>query len=67
MVNEVAEQLDSPAKNNIERVVYAASAEQFPVFAWLALIFIILDIFMLDRKIGWLKKINFFSKQNKKL
>ncbi|MCM1093849.1 MAG: VWA domain-containing protein [Bacteroides sp.] len=67
VVNDVAEQLDTLAKSNIERVVYAASAEQFPVFAWLALVFIILDIFMLDRKVGWLKKINFFSKQTKKL
>lgn len=65
VVNDVAEQLDTLAKTNIERVVYAASAEQFPVFAWLALIFIVLDIFMLDRKVGWLKKINFFSKQTK--
>lgn len=65
VVNDVVEQLDTLAKTNIERVVYAASAEQFPVFAWLALIFIVLDIFMLDRKVGWLKKINFFSKQTK--
>ena len=39
-----------------------ASAEQFPVFAWIALVFLILDIFVLERKFGWLKKINFFSK-----
>lgn len=67
VVSDVAEQLDTLAKSNIERVIYSASAEQFPVFAWLALIFIILDIFMLDRKVGWLKKINFFSKQTKRL
>ena len=36
--------------------------EQFPVFAWIALIFLILDIFILDSKNALLKKINFFSK-----
>lgn len=62
VVKDVAEQLDTLAKSNLEKVVYSASAEQFPVFGWIALVFLILDIFMLDRKVGWLKKINFFSK-----
>ena len=62
VVKDVAEQLDTLAKSDLEKVVYSASAEQFPVFGWLALIFLILDVFILDRKIGWLKKINFFSK-----
>ncbi len=62
VVNDVAEQLDTLAKSSLEKVVYSASAEQFPVFGWIALTFLILDTFMLDRKVGWLKKINFFSK-----
>jgi Ca-activated chloride channel family protein len=62
VIKDVSEQLDTLAKSDLERVTYSASAEQFPVFGWLALIFLILDIFMLDRKVGWLKKINFFSK-----
>ncbi len=63
VVKDVADQLDTLAKSDLEKVVYSASAEQFPVFAWLALIIIVADIFLLDRKIGWLKKINFFSKK----
>ncbi len=63
VVNDIQEQLDTLAKSSLEKVVYAASAEQFPVFGWIALAFLIIDIFMLDRKVGWLKKINFFSKK----
>lgn len=54
--------LDSVDKTEFKRVQYKASAEQFPTFAWLALILLVADIFILDRKIGWLKKINFFTK-----
>ena len=62
VVKDIDEQLDTLAKSDLEKVIYSASAEQFPVFGWLALALVILDIFMLDRKVGWLKKINFFSK-----
>lgn len=61
-VKELTEQLDKLQKSEIKHVKYKASAEQFPVFAWIALIFLIIDITVLDRKIGWLKKYNFFSK-----
>ena len=44
---------------------YTAGAEQFPIFAWIALLFLLLDIFVLDRKNTWLSKINFFSKKQK--
>ena len=62
VVKDIDEQLDTLAKSDLEKVIYSASAEQFPVFGWLALALLVLDIFMLDRKVGWLKKINFFSK-----
>lgn len=61
-VLDVDAQLKALATSDLERVVYTQSAEQFPLFAWIALIFLIVDIFILDRKIGWLKRINFFSK-----
>ncbi len=62
VVKEVSDQLDTLSKSTLEKVAYAASAEQFPVFAWLALLFLLADTFIPERKIGWLKKINFFSK-----
>ncbi|MDD7406068.1 MAG: VWA domain-containing protein [Bacteroidales bacterium] len=64
-VSQIDEQLKAIAKADIERIVYSKHDEQFPVFAWLALVFLIIDIFVLDRKISWLKNINFFSKNEK--
>ena len=60
--NTLEEALSSADKPEFKRVQYMASAEQFPTFAWFALLFLVIDIFVLDRKIGWLKDINFFSK-----
>lgn len=54
--------LDQIDKANLGSVKYKASAERFYIFLWIAFAFIIIDIFVLDRKIGWLSKINFFSK-----
>lgn len=62
-LDRLVKQLDTLQKSEFKRVTYQAGAEQFPTFAWIALIFLIIDIFVLDRKIGWLKNINFFSKQ----
>ncbi|MDE6288205.1 MAG: hypothetical protein K2M00_05425, partial [Muribaculaceae bacterium] len=56
-------QLDKLQKSQFKNVKYSAGAEQFPVFAWIALIFLVLDIFVLDRRNNWLSKINFFSKK----
>lgn len=56
-------QLDKLQKSQFKNVKYTAGAEQFPVFAWIALIFLVIDIFVLDRRNNWLSKINFFSKK----
>lgn len=61
-LDQLVEKLDQLEKSEFKTVSYKSSAEQFPTFAWLALILLIIDIFVLDRKIGWLKNINFFSK-----
>ncbi len=53
-VSDIDNQLETLAKSDLERVVYSSSAEQFPVFAWIALVILIIDIFILDRKISWL-------------
>ena len=60
VVKDVDEQLKTLATSSLEKVTYKASAEQFPVFAWLALAFLIADMLLPERKIGWLKKFNFF-------
>lgn len=50
------------SKSNIKKTVFSPNDEQFPVFAWIALFLLVLDIFILDKKISWLKDVNFFSK-----
>ncbi len=61
-ISELETQLDTLEKTNLERVVYSSSAEQFPVFVWIALILLVIDWFILDGKNAFLKKITFFSK-----
>lgn len=59
--NVLVDHLDEMEKTDFGAVKYKASAEQFPWFAWIAFAFIIVDILILNRKNGWLQKINFFS------
>jgi len=61
-VDTLVEQLDRIKKSDLQHISYKASAEQFPVFVWIALILLVIDVCVLPRKIGWLKKITFFSK-----
>lgn len=60
---ELDKQLDTLKKSAFESSLYALHDELFPVFALFAILFIVLDIFILDRKIGWLDKITFFKKE----
>lgn len=53
--------LDTLAKSDFMRTTLSPRAEQFPVFAWLALIFMIIEAITVSRKISWLRKINFFT------
>lgn len=62
-LNELDKQLSTLKKSKFESSVYALHDELFPIFAWLALAVLIVDIFVLDRKIGWLDKITFFKKE----
>ena len=64
-LNELDRQLDTLKKAKFESSTYALHDELFPIFGWLALAFLVLDIFILDRKIGWLDKITFFKKETK--
>lgn len=56
------ESLDNLKKSEFEKVTYKMSAEQFPLFAWIALIFLILDAIVLERKTALLKGVNFFTR-----
>ena len=48
-------------KADIESKVYSQYDEQFQGLAWIALLLLIVDVFIIDRKNSWLKKITFFS------
>ena len=61
-LNVLDARLKELSKSNISKNFFSPNDEQFPVFAWVALALLICDIFVLDRKISWLKNINFFSK-----
>ncbi|MDE7125070.1 MAG: hypothetical protein K2O12_01115, partial [Muribaculaceae bacterium] len=61
-LDNLVKQLRGLGDTPLKSVKYSSTAEQFPTFAWIALFFLIIDIFVLDRKIGWLNKINFFTK-----
>ena len=64
-LNVIEEKLQTLGKSDIEKMVFSKHDEQFPVFAWIALFLLIADIFILDRKISWLKNINFFTHDDK--
>jgi Ca-activated chloride channel family protein len=62
-LSNLTDQLDKIKKSDLQHVSYKASAEQFPLFIWIALILLFIDAFILPTKIGWLKKFTFFSRQ----
>lgn len=64
-LNELEKQLDTVKKTALESTLLAIHDELFHIFVWIALVLIIMDIFLLDRKISWLDRITFFRKENK--
>jgi Ca-activated chloride channel family protein len=65
-LDKLSDELSKLGKTELKSVKYKTSAEQFPVFAWLALILLVADLLVIERKISWLKNVNFFSKTPKK-
>lgn len=65
-LNQLSDQLDKLQKSEFASVKYTAGAEQFPTFAFIAFVFILIDFFIVDRKIGFLRDVNFFTRNPKK-
>lgn len=65
-LNDLDRQLNTLKKAAMESSTFSQHDELFGLFAWIALILIITDIFLLDRKISWLDKFAFFNKETKK-
>ena len=63
-VSTLQETLDKLAKSDLAAVTYTHHDEQFPVFATIALLLLVALMLLLERKNPWLKKYNFFTKDN---
>jgi len=57
----ISAQLDKMTKANVESTVYSEYDEQFQGFAWIILILILVDVFILERKNKYLRKIKLFK------
>ena len=62
-VADLDEQLSALAKTEYLKRTATPHSQQFPMFAWLALIFLLIDAVMLNRKISWLTKYTFFTRK----
>lgn len=60
-LSTLVDHLDELSKSEFTTVRYSAASEQFPTFAVIALILLIADTLVVDRKISWLRGIEFFS------
>lgn len=63
-VETLRDMLDKLAKTDLATVAYTQHDEQFPVFAWIALLLIIVLMLVIERKNPWLKQFNFFTRNN---
>lgn len=65
-VDALHQSLQQLSKSDLGTVSYTKHDEQFPVFAWMALLLIVAGMILLDRKTPWLKNRNFFTNDTKK-
>lgn len=65
-VSELEKQLDQLHKTSLESSFLAVHDELFRIFIWIAFVLMVLDIFVLDRKIVTLDRFTFFKKEVRK-
>ena len=49
------------ASTSLSQVTFTKNDEQFPVFAWIALVLLIANVLLFNRKNPWLAKHDFFK------
>ncbi|MBR6490461.1 MAG: VWA domain-containing protein [Muribaculaceae bacterium] len=64
-VNVLDETLKKLASTNLSQVTYSKEGEQFPIFAWIALVLLVASCLLMMRKNPWLAKRNFFQRKEK--
>ncbi len=62
-INAVGEKMEELAQGDFERKSFSPQSEQFPVFGVIALILLVIYSVTVTRKISWLKKYRFFTKE----
>lgn len=62
VVTDLDDNLNNLGDAEFTRKHHSPAAEQFNILAWIALVFVVIDLFILNRKIKWLTRYNFFSK-----
>ncbi len=62
-ITAVDEKMDELKQAEFERKSFSPQSEQFPVVAIIALILLLIDSIVVTRKISWLKKYRFFTKE----
>lgn len=63
VVEEIGEILSNMDKTEFEAKQYAEFKDQFQWFLGIALFFLFIDIFFLERKTAWLKRLNLFNEK----
>ncbi len=66
-VNRMKELLNQMDKTEFEAKQFAEYKDQFQWFLGAGLLFLFLDVFILDRKTKWLKKLNLFNEKNEEI
>lgn len=62
-ISAIDTKLDELSKGEFERRSFSPQSEQFPIIAALALFFLLIDSITVTRKISWLKRYRFFTKE----
>lgn len=64
-INSIDSKMDELKQSEFERKSFSPQSEQFPIVAWITLILLMADIFVVTRKISWLKRYRFFTSEEK--
>lgn len=62
-IEAVDKKMDELSKGEFERKSFSPQSEQFPIFAFISLILLVIYSLTVTRKISWLKKYRFFTKE----
>jgi len=66
VLDKVTEALNSLEKTEFETKQYAAYKDQFQWFIAFGILFIVLDVFLLERKTAWVTQLNLFNEKKDK-